>query len=454
MVIGEGWRHSPSGSTPPEMANGPVDGPVALAIIGAGERGLAVYGAFALEHPDRARVVAVAEIDADRRARFGALHGLPEEAHFERWEDLLAAEVAFDGLIIATPDALHEEPAIAALRQDRHILLEKPVAPTEAGLRRVVTAARSSRGSVSVAHELRYAPFFGAVKAAITGGDLGRLIGIDLIENIGYWHFAHSYVRGNWRREDQSSPMILSKACHDLDILRWLVGSRPLRVTSTGDLRHFSPEHAPPGATERCTDGCPAAPTCPFDAVALYVQGIPGRWPVSAVTPSRDPAVVRAALESGPYGRCVYRSDNDVVDHQVALFEFSDGVSATLTASAFSAQVTRSIRVFGTRGELSGSLLDGSLTLRPFRPGPFDPAAGGVSAAAPMDMSVASEEGHGGGDALLLAGFVDDIRRRGSGDGPVSALTDLDASTDSHLMAFAAERSRHSGATVDIGTIA
>jgi predicted dehydrogenase len=440
---------------------------VRLALIGAGDRGRNTYGAWCLAHPDRARIVAVAEPNAGRRAAFAAEHGIgPDDTH-AHWRGMLASEPAVDVVVVASPDREHAGPAIAALQRGFHVLLEKPIAPTEAEVRAVADAAAASRGSVTVAHVLRYTPFFSTIKRALDDGLIGDLVTISHAERIGYWHFAHSFVRGNWRREDLSSPMLLAKACHDLDLVRWLAGDRCTAVASFGGLRHFRPEEAPPAAVDRCWDGerrCPAAPECPFDAVRLYVErtaAVAG-WPVSVITDDASPEGRLAALADGPYGRCVYASDNDVADHQVVALEFANGVRATLTVSGLTPDNTRTIVLGGTRGELSGRLDTGRIEIRRFLPGaaapdgPWDRDEQGRQAMRDderivMDTSAVLLDGHGGGDGAMLDQLVARLAGPRDAGGPGAAsLTELADALDSHLMAFAAEESRHERRLVEL----
>lgn len=429
--------------------------PVTLAVAGAGNRGGDVYARYALDHPDQVRVVAVADPDPDRRRRLAAAHGIAEQDCFADWRQLLSGPRRADGLIIATPDGEHVAPALAALEQGYDILLEKPIADRPDEILRLASAAERAAGTVTVAHVLRYAPFFATVKRLLDEGAVGRPVVIEHQENIGYWHFAHSYVRGNWRREAAASPMILAKACHDLDLLRWFAGSPGVEVASFGDLVHFRGENAPPGAPDRCTDGCPAAPSCPFDAVALYVDAMEGRggWPVSVVTPELDRAARLEALRRGPYGRCVYRCDNDVVDQQVALFEFENGVTAAFAVTGFTEENTRTLKLMGTRGEIRGHLEKGELEVRTFgRPGL---RGGAVRSGEPYQIiRVPAGPGHAGGDDGLMRAFVDRIRRRKAGQDPGDALTSLQESLDSHLMAFAAEEARRAATVVSLGGFA
>jgi predicted dehydrogenase len=444
--------------------------PLRIAIIGAGDRGRGTYGRWCLEHPDQAKVVAIADTNPERRAALAADHALADGQAFGDWRELLAHDGSTDVVVIATPDRDHAEPAIAALAAGHDVILEKPIAPTPDGVRAVAEAAARSGGSVTVAHVLRYTPFFGAVKRALDEGMIGELVSIEHAERIGYWHFAHSFVRGNWRREANASPMILAKACHDLDLLRWLAGDRCTAVSSFGGLHHFRPEQAPRGALDRCTDGtvrCPAAPDCPFDAVRLYVERtseVTG-WPVSVITSDPTPVGRLRALATGPYGRCVYRSDNDVADHQVVALEFANGVHATLTVNGLTADNTRQVHLHGTRGELRGRLDTGEIEVRRFLPGtpttdagPWDRDEQGRQAVRDDERMVLSAtpapaDGHGGGDAGMMADVVARLRARRDGATVADdvARTSLAVSIESHLMAFAAERSRHERRVVELG---
>jgi predicted dehydrogenase len=364
-------------------------------------------------------------------------------------------------------DREHAAPAVAALERGYDVVLEKPIAPTEADVRAVAAAAERSAGSVTVAHVLRYTAFFTTLKRALDAGEIGELVTITHAERIGYWHFAHSFVRGNWRREDRSSPMILAKACHDLDLLRWLAGDRCTSVASFGGLRHFRPEAAPDGALQRCWDGerrCPAAPACPFDAVRLYVErtaDVTG-WPVSVITSDPSAEGRLEALAAGPYGRCVYASDNDVADHQVTALEFANGVRATLTVSGLTPDNTRTIVLGGTRGELSGRLDTGRIDLRRFlpgtagAPGAWDRDEAGRHAMRAderrvIDAAAAALDGHGGGDDAMLHDVVDRLIRRRDGSPETAPATGLADAIESHEMAFAAERSRRERRLVELG---
>jgi predicted dehydrogenase len=410
------------------VSDAAAGGRLRVAVVGAGIRGAEIYGGTLEELGEAVRVVAVAEPDPDRRARFARRFALDERAAFDDWRPLLDHGPATDLAIVATPDAVHVEPAVAALRRDLHVLLEKPIAPTPEGVRAVASAAASSRGTVAVAHVLRHTPFFVTLTRLLGEGAIGRPIGIEHVENVGFWHFAHSYVRGAWRREALAAPMLLAKACHDLDLLRWMADAPCEGVRSTGERRWFRAENAPAGAPDRCLDGCPVEATCPYSAPRIYLERFAGTraWPRSALAHDGSDEGVLAALRDGPYGRCVYRCDNDVVDHQATLLRFAGGLRASLVVTAFSTEVTRTVRVVGSHGEIAGHFGRGTLDLHDFASGEA------------RRLEVGPSDGHAEADRAFLR---DLIERLGSGRRP--AGTDLTTSLDSHFLAFAAERSRH-----------
>lgn len=413
------------------------DRPVTLALIGAGNRGADVYARHATGPGSDARFVAVAEPNTVRRERFASRHDIPAEASFTDWRDLLKDRRIADAVIIATPDREHVGPARAALDLGYEILLEKPVAPDLDSLLELAEHARTAPGRITVAHVLRHAEFFSTIRQMLQAGAVGQLATIQHTENIGFWHFGHSFVRGNWRRAADTAPMILAKACHDLDLLRWLVDAPCESVSSYGELTHFRAENAPEGSTKRCTDGCAVERACPYSAIRLYLDAFGGNpgWPNSALTPEPTPESVLEALETGPYGRCVYHCDNDVADHQVVALRFAGGVSATLTVSAFTQNITRDIHVMGSHGEIRGNMATGELIVNDFRTHATDiVGTGGFG------------QGHSAADQELVRDFL--ARLRGQDTGP--ALTSLEVSIESHLMAFAAERSRHGAGAVGL----
>ena len=407
---------------------------VSLAILGAGSRGNA-YARYAEQFPDQARVVAVADPRPGYRDALADRHNVPESARFADWRELAERPRLADAVVVATPDREHAEPVGRLADLGYHILLEKPIAPTEAECDLVLDTARRTDVLLAVCHVLRYTPYTEAVKELVAGGAVGRVIGVEHLEPVGWWHFAHSYVRGNWRRHDESSFSLLAKCCHDLDWLRYIVDAPPTRISSVGTLHHFHPGNRPAGAADRCLD-CRIEADCPYSATRLYAACLadPSRhvWPLSVVTRDLTEAGVEKALREGPYGRCVYACDNDVVDHQVVTVSFQNQVTATLTMSAFTPSGHRRTRIMGTRGFLEG---DGE------RIAVTDFATGKVSTMDVMASGADAGSGHGGGDFGLMRAFVAAVA---TGDRSL-VRSGPEESFDSHRMAFAAERSRLAG---------
>ena len=406
--------------------------PITAVVLGAGSRG-ATYAGYAKEFPEDLQVVAVAEPRADRRDLLADALDIPEAGRFASWQELLAMPRMADCAFVCTLDDDHTEPAIKAMELGYHVLLEKPMSNSEDECRRIAEAAERTGRVLAVCHVLRYTPFYMTLKDLIDRGEIGQVTAVNQIENVGYWHQAHSFVRGNWRNTAETSPMLLQKSCHDMDILLWLVGRDCQRVQSFGSLRHFTPENAPEGAPARCTDGCPHAETCPYYAPRLYLDMSRTGWPVDVITTDLSEAGRRRALEEGPYGRCVYRCDNDVVDRQVVNLEFEGGAVATFTMTAFSADFSRQLKIFGTAGQITADMGTGQIVLHRF---------GQEKQTIPLDG--ASRNGHGGGDYGILGDFLHILRHGGE------SRTSAKVSLQSHLICFAAERSRKEHIVVEL----
>lgn len=399
------------------------------AVIGAGGRGNE-YAQYAIDYPNELQITAVAEPDEERRKSFALRHQIESSRCYSGWEQLFSLPQIADAVIICTQDRMHFEPAVKALELGYHVLLEKPMSndPREC----VLLGEYSKRYDrvFSICHVLRYTPFFSAIKRLIGEGRIGRLMSIDLIENVGYWHHAHSFVRGNWRNSAESNPMILAKSCHDLDILVWLAGADCTRLSSFGSLTHFKKENAPDGAPFRCLDGCPASSECAYYAPDIYLDledEASARIIRSAISSDTSNEGIVEALKNGPYGRCVYHCDNDVVDHQVVAMEFANEITATFTMSAFTTDGGRTLKLMGTRGQLRAHMAKNTIEITDFK-------TGGVET---IELK-ASGQNHGGGDRGIMRDFTQLVR----GDGRSESLSSAGVSVQSHVMAFAAEKSR------------
>jgi predicted dehydrogenase len=409
--------------------------PINVVMLGAGGRGFYSYGNWILDHPEQIRVVAVAELDPARRERFARAHDLPPDRVFADHRALFAQGQLADALINTTMDRDHVETTLGALETGYHVLLEKPMATTPHDCVRLVRAAESAGKMLHICHVMRYSPFYVTLYETLRSGNVGEVMTVDHRENVAFWHQAHSFVRGNWGNSGRSAPMILAKSCHDMDILYWLLDRPVVRLSSFGALTHFTARQAPEGAPERCMDGCPHWESCPHYAPRVYLRDRSG-WPISAITLDLSYEGRIEALRTGPYGRCVYRCDNDVVDHMTINMLFEGDVTVTFTMHAFSHENCRTVRYDGTRASLRGHEGRGDLRLYEFRTL--------QERQIPMPEG---EGGHGGGDAGLMTAFVKTLR------GERGALrTSARDSLESHLMAFAAEESRlNGGVLIDMG---
>lgn len=400
-------------------------------VFGCGGRGR-TYARYANEHG--LRIVAAADPRADRLAAFGQEFGIAQDALYSDWQQALNNSHAA-ALINATPDRAHYLTTIAALEKGMHVLLEKPISPSEEECRHIVSLAEEKGLMVMVCHVLRYAPFFEKLRDIVMGGDIGEVTNLVMTENVAHWHFAHSYVRGIFNREDESSPFILAKSCHDLDLIGYLTGKRCVSVMSEGHLGHFRAENAPDGAPHYCLEGCPHEQTCPYFAPRLYMKPISYvGWPSNIISTDTSFDARYQALKTGRYGRCVYHCDNDVNDRQSALFMMEDGVLASFSMTGFSSENTRTIRIYGTKGDVRGHLDNGELMLTKF----LDNQQHTFQINAETLIS-----GHGGGDTRLLGDFAAALRGETQ-----STRTSAAVSLQSHLMAFAAEESRKTGKRV------
>ncbi|MBN2696512.1 MAG: GNAT family N-acetyltransferase [Bacilli bacterium] len=399
-------------------------------LIGAGARGIGVYGEYAANHQNELKFVGVAEPDPMRRQYFAAIHQIPGECQFIDHQEILAQGRIADVCFICTQDHLHIEPAIKAIELGYDVFLEKPMAVTPDDCLLLERLAKENGTKLMIGHVLRYTEFFSQIKKWLEAGKIGKLMSIQHNENVSYWHQAHSYVRGNWRNEATSSPMILAKSCHDLDLLIWYASSKPVKVSSFGELSHFKAANAPEGSPTHCMDGCPIQDTCPYFAPRVYLNA--PIWMKLPVSNDMSDESLLKALKKGPYGRCVYRSDNDVVDHQVTIVEFENEVTAAFTMTGFTHDNTRTIKLMGTDGEIRGHLEKNELELIPF--GEDSPT---------RIVFEAAKTGHGGGDEGIMKAFVKLIN---SSEKPDERT--LEDSVGSHLLAFAAEASRKQMKTI------
>ncbi|MCL2819277.1 MAG: Gfo/Idh/MocA family oxidoreductase [Oscillospiraceae bacterium] len=408
-----------------------------VAIAGLGNRGRDTYGRFILDNAGDMVVTAVADIDSSKRKEAQSAFGLSSSACYSTAEEMFLKDKLSDIAFICTPDDAHYKHAIAALDKGYHLLLEKPIAVTKEQCVEITKLAKEKDRRVIVCHVLRYTPFYSAINQVIKSGEIGDFVTLNTVENVGYYHHAHSFVRGNWGNTQKSSPMILAKCCHDLDAILWLTGKSIETVSSYGDLHYFKADKAPEGAAKRCLDGCSAKETCPYDAEKIYLpedirpdeNGHLG-WPADVLVRPATKDSVLNALKTGPYGRCVFHCDNDAVDHQVVNIAFKDGTTAHLTMSAFSADIYRTVQVMGTLGMIEADMRTNTVTVSVF----------GKKTRVINANTLEAQDGHGGGDIKLFESLSDVLSNPSE-----IPLTDISHSITSHLACFAAEQSRQNG---------
>lgn len=415
-----------------------------VALIGGGLRGM-VYTDVMKDYPQKFKVVAVAEPDEGRRRKLQKTHKIPDDMCFGSWTDILSKEKLADIAMICTTDNMHYKPTMKAIEKGYDIVLEKPVAPTAEECTDIVLAAKEKGVKILVCHVLRYTAFFKKIKALLMEGAIGEVMSVIHVEAVGNVHQSHSYVRGNWHSEEESTPMLLAKCCHDIDILQWLIDKPCKRVQSFGELTYFRSENAPEGAPLRCIDGgCPIENTCPYNCKKLYYYSKDNSWfrpaCASGIAKAHVPTdeEIMTALKTTDYGLCVFHANNNVVDHQVVNMEFEGGKTVSLTMNAFN-EGGRYIRIFGTKGELYANMSDSKISLYTFD----DQKHHKVRV---NDRGRIAVDGHGGGDQGMINEMYDYFKGNYKG----FCAADIDISVKNHLIGFAAEKARKSGTVQSI----
>ncbi|MET4694802.1 Gfo/Idh/MocA family protein [Endozoicomonas lisbonensis] len=428
--------------------------PVTMVIVGAGSRGRA-YARYALDHPEQLKIVAVAEPREEYRAYLAEQHNIRPDRVYRDWRALAECEKLADTAGICTQDEMHKEPAVALAEKGYHLLLEKPMAPDPDSCRAIVEAVKTHKVMLSVCHLLRYTVYTMRLKNLLDSGVIGDVCSIQHLEPVGYWHQAHSFVRGNWANEAASAPMLMTKACHDLDWLRYLAGKPCQQISSFGRLSHFRKEQKPEGSSDRCLD-CRLSETCPYSAQNIYLcnvyqprggentqeklftEGSVNQWPWDVLTPEPSYETIIEALRTGPYGRCVYACDNDVVDHQVVNMQFEGGMTASFTMTAFTPMTNRKTSVFGSRGMIEG---DGR---KLYRYDFLSRTETVYDTHAFVDSSAAG--GHAGGDQAVMKAFIAAVASNDASH----ILSGPDETLESHQMVFAAERARRENRVISL----
>ena len=427
-------------------------------VIGAGSRGK-IYSNLMHDMPECFDIVGVAEPIKQRNDYIKDTFNIPSENCYESWEQILDRPKFADFAVIATQDSMHFEPAMKALELGYDLLLEKPISPSPKECRIIAETAEKYQRKVVVCHVLRYTKMFKEVKRVLMSGRIGEVMSVEWLEPVGNKHMSHSFVRGHWRNKEESSAMILAKSCHDLDAIQWLIGKPCRRVQSFGSLGFFKKENKPEGAPERCIDGCPHAETCPYDTAKLYMKpkAMGGAWFRDAASEINGPTEeeMANALRTTRYGKCVFSSDNNVVDHQVVNMEFEGGTTVSFTMTGNSPDgYGRVFRFFCTKGMLEVQSNNKTIFITEFekhKEGFKNQVTEEIDISRIEDEAgIGIASGHGGGDGGIVAAIYEEF----NGEYKGFSVSTARESYLNHLICFAAEESRVSGTVVDIDEFA
>ena len=437
-------------------------------MIGCGERGLNVYGEYAKDNPNNLKFVSCAEPNLKRREMFAKIHNISDDMTFITDDDALKAGKIADIAFICTMDMLHEKAVISALDLGYHVFLEKPMAISEQGCRKIVAKSEEVGKILAVGHVLRYSPLFSKVKEIVDSGVLGDIVNIKHSENMGTWVYAHSFVRGNWENSKETSSLILQKGVHDLDLIYWFANNNPSEIVCLETPTPFNPSNAPKNAPTRCIEGCPYSETCLYETARTYLQGrfvqqdlsrsesraikflfklvlkhpklarslfpplkkeqvVPWRrWPTSQLTDDLSDEGLVKALREGKFGRCIYHCNNDQPVSQFVGIKFENGLTATYNLHGMSYRDGRETRIDGTKGSLKSYFYNSAFYIDVFDH---------LNASTEKVRLKIERSAGGGGDYRIMDEFIDALN--GVKPPPISSKESL----VSHLMAFAAERS-------------
>lgn len=426
--------------------------PITAIIVGAGHRAL-VYSQLAITNPDQLKIVGVADPNPVRRRICMEKFGFGEDMCFESAQELAKVGKLADTIINGTMDEQHIETSIPLLNAGYDMLLEKPFAVNEQEMRKLVDCAKKNGSKVMICHVLRYTPFYYGIKERVAKGEIGEIINIQTTEHVSYHHLSTSYIRGKWANSDKChTTMLLAKCCHDIDLMMWLMSdTKPTEISSFGSKFQFKEENAPDGAGTICMKDCPLVDTCDFSTKRLYIDH-PDRWAFyvwDALEAIDNPTIedkIALMKSDSPYARCIYKCDNNVVDHQSVLVNFENGATGTHNMVGGSSQSLRKIHIIGTKGEIYGDFEKSKFYVSKINPSPN--AHNGECDIEEVDLNVSGDMvgaygGHGGGDERLTADFVKFIK----GENPSLACTSIFDSVAGHLCVYLADRSRENGGT-------
>lgn len=424
--------------------------PVTAIIVGAGHRAF-VYSELAITHPELLKIVGVADPNPVRRKITKEKFGFSEDMCFESAEELAKKGKLADAVINGTMDEQHIETSVPLLECGYDMLLEKPFAVNEEEAVLLRDCAKKNNSKVMICHVLRYTPFYYGIKERIVNGEIGDIINIQTTEHVSYHHLSTSYVRGKWANSQKChTTMLLAKCCHDIDLMMWMMSeTKPTQIASFGGKYQFKPENAPEGAGTICMKDCPHVDTCVYSTKRLYIDH-PDRWAFyvwDKLEHIENPTIedkIALMKSDSPYARCIYKCDNDVVDHQSVLVNFESGATGTHNMVGGSSQSLRKIHIIGTKGEIFGNFEESKFTVLKINPSPD--AHNEECDVEEVDLNVSGDMvgaygGHGGGDERLAEDFVKFVR----GEEPSLACTSIFDSMVGHMSVYKADESRENG---------
>lgn len=400
-----------------------------VAILGCGSRGL-VYSEL-INTKEEFEITVLCDVEKPQIDKVKNILNIdvPEFTDVKEFFKEKRADV----IVISTPDREHVPQVIKALNLGYDVLVEKPLTDSLKEIKALKKAQKKTGKKVMVCHVLRYGPGFVKCAELLKSGIIGKLYSIDASERVVYWHWAQAYVRGIGAYLKDSHPAILAKCCHDLDLLQYYADSKCKSVSSVGDLLFFTPENAPDGSADRCTD-CKYIDSCTYSAKKIYVDNWHKDnkpsfiWPYNKITlqnPLTEDAIYEG-IRTSEYGRCAFKCNTEKVDHQLVQMDFENGVKASLKM-IYAAEPGRYIVFYGTDGEIIFDERDATITVMPYGKEKYV-----------IDVGILNGIGqsHGGGDAGLINDLYDMLI------GKKECVTSLDKSLESHLMGIAAEKSR------------
>ena len=425
---------------------------ISCVILGYGDRS-SRYAEYAINVPEELEVVGVIDVNELKRRQAKETFTLEEHQIYESLDDFLQADVKCDVVINGTMDELHYETTMPLLERGYNILLEKPVTANPEELLKIQKKAKEKDCKVVVCHVLRYTPFYSKIKSIIDSGKIGKIISMQLNEHVWYGHFVNSYVRGKWRSEREcGSGLLLAKCCHDTDLMCWLNNiTTPESVSSFGQKAFFTEENAPEGATQFCYE-CPNQAGCMFNAEKFQIEKdfIPFyTWaginkPLDEITLEEK----REFLKKDTYGQCVFKTDMDIVDRQCVSVQFGNGSIGTLNMVGGASKAGRHIHIVCEYGEIVGYIEDNKILVRVFDKDKvwYDEEWIDFSAENDLGEEDNSVGGHYGGDYYIMK----DLVRFLNGMPTSVSTTVIDDSINSHLICYAAEKSRKENVVVNL----